>query len=172
MNAMTHVANLVYRLHCKHMRLVVSEIRVGLYLCGHIFKSCAILQFHINHPAMNAFAQRDSHRKRILNPLLTAHAHAVSHAHARSEVGVRQTFGRQTLHQHAHDRVWTRVPSCRNNAHSAMFLTHRHQFRTIVQYVRVDVKAIYRVYPHSQILLGVCRALARRQSQDSHIHFM
>ena len=105
MNTMSHVANLVYRFHCKHMGFVVSKIRVGFYLRSHIFKTCAILQFHINHPAMNAFAQWDSHRKRILNTLLATHAHAVSHAHTWSEVGVRQAFGCQTLHQHTHDRV-------------------------------------------------------------------
>ena len=53
-----------------------------------------------------------------------------------------------------------------------MFFAHRHQFRTIVHYARVDIEAIYRVYSHSQILLCVCRALACRQSQDGHINIM
>ncbi len=167
---MSHVLHVVYRLHGEHVCLVAREIRVGLDCLLHVLKLRSLFQFHIHHAAVQSFALGDSHRERVLHALLGTHADAVSHRHSRSEVGVRQSLRRKALHQRAHDRVGTRVPSGGDYRHGVVLLAHGHESRAVVKDACVDVEAVHGVDAEGEDFLGVFLAAACRRGEDCHVH--
>ena len=124
--AVTHVTHRVDRLNGHDVRFVVCEIGVSFDFLGHLIERGTVFQLHIYHASVDALTQRNGHRQRILHALLASGAHAVSHRHAWSEVGVAKAFGCQALHQRAHNGVGSRVPSRTNDAHRMVLLAQGH----------------------------------------------
>ena len=85
---MSHVAHVVNRLNGEDMCLVGSKVGVGLDGSRHLLELCPVFQLYIHHAAVDALSQGNGHRQGIPDTLLGAHADAVSHRHAWSEVGV------------------------------------------------------------------------------------
>ena len=57
------------------MSLVISEVRVSLDSGGNILEFRSVLQFNVNHAAVNTLAERNGHRERVLHACLRAHAY-------------------------------------------------------------------------------------------------
>ena len=154
------------------MRLVVGEVGVGLHGSRHLFELGSLFQFYVDHTAMDTLTQGDGHRERVLHTSLRAHTDAVTHRHARSEVGVAQAFGSQSLHQRTHDAVAARIPSGGNDADGLCLAVQLHESFAIATNLGVDVEAVDGVDAQRQYLPGILFAGARRCSEDSHIDIL
>ena len=172
MYAVTHIAHGINRRYGEHVSLVVREIGVSLDSCRNVFEFCTLLEFYVHHAAVQSFALRYSHRESVLHALLRAHAYAVTHRHARSEVGVAESLRCETLHQSAHDRVGTRVPTGSDDAHRAVLLAHLRESAAVVDDRSVYIEAVYGVDAECSNLLCVLLARACRSSKDSYVHVL
>ena len=79
MNAVSHVADGVYRGHLEYVSLVVREVGVSLDGGSNVLQLCAFLQFYVNHTAVQTLALRNGHGESILHALLRAYTNAVTH---------------------------------------------------------------------------------------------
>ena len=152
---MPHVAHGIDTVDGEHMGFVVGKIRVSLDVFGHLFKGGTVFQFHIHHTAMDAFTQRNRNGKGVFHAFLATHTDAVAHRHARTEIGVRQAFRCQTLHQGANDGIRTWIPAGSDDAHGLCFLINRHQLAAIVNDGRMDVERVHGIDAQRQDLLGI-----------------
>ena len=169
---MSHVTNVVNALHLEDVRLVIGEVGVGLDVFRHLLQRKAVFQLNIHHTAMNAFAQGDGHRQRILHTLLAANTNAVAHRHTRTEVGIAQALGGQTLHQGAYNAVAARIPTGGNDADGVGLLVQGHQAFTIATDIGMNVERVDGIDAQRQYLLGILLATAGRSSEDSDVDIL
>ena len=118
---------------------------------------------------MDALTERDGHRESVSDTLFRAHADTVAHRHARSEVGVVQSFWSETLHECADDGVGARIPSGRDDGHGAGLLADLHERAAIVHDAGVDVEAVDGVDAQRQYLFGIFLAAACRGGEYGHV---
>ena len=140
---MTYIVQGIHALHLEYVCLVGREVRVGLYLFGHLFKRCTLFKLYIHHTAMYAFAHRDSHGESILDSLLGTYANAVPHGTARAEVGVCQSLGGKAFHQGAYYAVGTWIPTGSNDADGTTLLGCLVQGAAEVNDEAVNIKTVH-----------------------------
>ena len=102
---MAYVIECIYTLHLEDMRLVAAEIGVSLDGCRHLLQFGTLLQFYVHHAAVNALTHGNGHAECILDTLLGADTHAVSHGTAGAEIGVTDALRGEALHERTYDAV-------------------------------------------------------------------
>lgn len=168
-DTVAHVADGIYALYGKDVGLVVGEVGVGLDGGGYVFELGAVFELYIDHAAMNAFTEGDGHGEGVLDTGLGAHADAVAHRHAGAEVGVAEAFGREALHEGAHDGVGAWVPSGGNDADGAGLLVELHEALAVAANLCMDVEGVNGVDAQGQDLVGIFLAGAGGSGQDGYI---
>ena len=118
---------------------------------------------------MDTLTKWDGHGKSIFYPLLGTYTDAMSHRHAGTEIGVGESFWCKALHQGAHDRVATWVPSGSNNADGARLAVDLHESLTVAAYVGVNIERVDGVDAERENLLGIFLARAGRSGEDGHV---
>ena len=169
---MTHVAHIVDAGHSKHMRLIISEVGIGLDGCGDVLETGAVLQLHIDHAAMNALSKWNGHRQSILHTLLRTYTYRVTHRHAGAEVRVAQALRGETLHERAHDTVAARVPTGGNNSHGTRLLADLHESLAIAANVGMNVERVDGIDAQRQDLLGIFLTRTGGRGKDGHIYVL
>ena len=169
---MTHVAHVIDALHLEHVGLVRSEVGIGLDVLRHILEFSTLFEFHIHHTTMDTLAKRNRHRESVLHTFLRTHAYAMTHRHTRTEVGITQSLGCETLHEGTDDRITTRIPTCSNHADGVCLLIEFHQTLTIAAYVRVDVERVDGVDTQRQDHVSILLARACWGGEDGHIDIL
>lgn len=167
--AMAHVDYVVDRGHEVHVGLVGSEVRIGLDGSSHLVEVVAIFNLNIYHAAMDALACRNCHREGLLHTFDSLDSYGVTHRHARTEVGISDSLGRDGLKQGAHYGVGTRIPSCRDDAHCTMLLGYGVEATAEVDYLSVDVEAIYGVDTEAQDVLCISFYAAGGSGEHGYI---
>ena len=169
-HTVTHIVERIYTLHLVHVRFIVHKIRIRLDGRSHRLEVSTLFEFHIHHTAVNASAERNRHRQSIAHTVNGTHSHRVPHGATRAKVRVAHTLWSQTFDEGAHHRVRTRVPTCRNHAHSTVSLGSCIERTTQIHDLRVDVEGVHCVNAQCKALFGINFHLTSGSSEDGHIH--
>ena len=141
-HTVTHIAHIVDALHLEHMRLIAGEVRIGLDVLRHILELGTIFKFHIHHTAVDTLTEGDGHREGVLDTFLTTHAHAMTHRHTGTEVGLAKSLRSKALHEGTDDGVGTRIPTGGNHTDGVGLLVELHQTLTVAADIGVDVERV------------------------------
>ena len=142
---MSHIFQVVHTVNLYHMRFVVNKIVVRLDSCGYFIEIISFFHFDINHTAMNACSHRDCHRQSRLYTFDGFNGNGMSHAHARSEVCICNSFRNDCLQQSTHDRVASRIPSGRDYGHRIMSFSNCIERTAQIDNTSVDIETIHRI---------------------------
>ena len=171
-HAMSHIVQGIHALHLEDVCLVVGEIGVGLDFLGYLLQGSALLQFHIHHTAVYAFAHGDSHGQGIAHTFFRAHAHAMPHGAAGAEVGVGQSLRRKALHQGAHHTVGAWIPTGGYHAHGTALLGSLVQGAAEVHDEAMDVETVHGVDAKLQAFKGMLFNRAGGGGKDGNVHLV
>ena len=171
-HTVSHVIERVDRFHGLNVRFVVDKIRIGLDGGGHLGEICAGLEFDVHHAAVNAGAEGNGHRKRVVYSVDGAHGHGVTHRAAGAEVGVGHALRRKAFHKGAHHRVGTGIPTGGHHAHGVVCLRGFVERATQIDNTGVDVERIDRVNAERKALFGVGFYAAGGCGKDSDVYIL
>ena len=118
---------------------------------------------------MDTGAKRNRHRQRRLDTCDGFHGDGVSHAHARTEIGIGDALGRYGLEQCAHHRIATGIPAGGHYRNSATAFCHHVERLHHIGYRPMNVETIDRADALTQQPFGQCGHLAAWRTQNGHI---
>ena len=167
---MAHIDDIVYAGHLLHVGLVVHKVGVGLDGGCDGGKVMPLLDFHIDHAAMDAGAGGDGHGEGGLDTGHSLDSNGVAHRHAGTEVGVGNALGRQSLQQGAHNAVAARIPTGGNDADGTGSTGGGIKGAAQGGNLGVDVEAVDRMDAQCQNFLGILLHTAGGGTQQSHIN--
>ena len=107
-----------------------------------------------------------------MNAIDSANGYRVSHGTAGAEIRVAHAFRGEALHEGAHNRVGTRVPTGSYYAHGVVCLGDFVESAAEIDDAGVDVKRIDGVDAEGQALFGIAFDAASGRGQDGYIDFL
>ena len=142
---MSHIFQVVHAVNLDHMRFVVHKIVVRLDGSSYFIKIISFFHFDINHTTMNACTHRDCHGQSRLYTFDGFHGNGMSHAHARSEIRICNSFRNDRLQQSTNDRVASRIPSGRDDSNGIMSFRYSIKRTAQIDNTTVDIETIHRI---------------------------